>query len=80
MTIAQVRQERLRQLRKVIAALRTYDSKQENLERILKRYRSKRTLIESNDMPAINAAFSAMNAEFSKIENELMGLYRLVGT
>jgi hypothetical protein len=79
MTIAQVKAQRLAQLRKVIAALRTYDSAQEALERLLKRYRGKKTIIESDDMPALNNAYSKMNANFSKIETELAGLIRLVG-
>lgn len=79
MTIAQVRAQRVTQLRKVISALRAYDARQEALERLLKRYRGKKTLIESDDMPALNSAYTAMNQNFGAIETELTGLIRLVG-
>jgi hypothetical protein len=78
MTIAQVRQQRITQLRKVRAALRSYDSQQEALERLLKRYLGKRTIIETNDLPALNTAFSAMNGKFSAVETELANLFSLV--
>lgn len=78
MTFAQVKQQRQLQLRRVIASLRTYDARQEALERLLKRYRSKRKIIEPDDIPPLDSAFRAMNNEFGKIETELTNLARLV--
>lgn len=78
MTIAQIKQQRQLQLRKIIAVLRTYDGRQEAFERLLKRYRSKRKLIESDDFPALVATFRAMNDNFNAVETELTNLGRLL--
>ncbi len=79
MTIAQVKQQRQLQLRKLIATLRAYDGRQEAFERLMKRYRGKRKLIESEDYPPLITAFRAMNDRFNAVETELTNLGRLIG-
>lgn len=77
-SIAQVKRDRQAQLNKLKQAMRAYDSKQEVLQRLINRYRGKRKMLESTDMPALNNAFRDMNANFSAIERELANLARVV--
>lgn len=77
-TMAALKKERQLQLGKVIAALRTYDTAQEKLERLLKRYRNKKKIIEPEDIAPVDAAFRAMNGSFSAIERELANLATVV--
>jgi len=78
-TIAQVKRDRQNQANKITQALRKFDGRQEAFERLIKRYRGKRKMIESTDMPALNTAFRAMNDNFGAIETELINLARMVG-
>lgn len=77
-TIAQVKKERQQQLNKLKQALRSYDARQEAFERLIKRYRGKRKMLEADDMPALNDAFRNMNALFGNVERELINLARVV--
>lgn len=77
-TIAQVKRDRQIQLNKLKQVLRSYDSKQEAFERLIKRYRGKRKLLEASDMPALNNAFRDMNNVFGSVERELVNLAKVV--
>lgn len=77
-SIAQVKRDRQLQLAKLQRAIHDFDAKQEALERLVKRYRGKRKLLEASDMPKLNTAFSEMNQVFNNIERELINLSKVV--
>jgi len=77
-TIAQVKRDRQKQLNSLQQALRHYDASQEAFERIIRRYRGKRKMLEASDVPALTAAFRAMNDKFGSVETELTNLARIV--
>jgi len=76
-TIAQIKRERLLQLKRVIAALRKMDTKQEMLQRTLNRYRTKRKVIESEDIQPLFNQFREMVATVNGVETELNNLGKL---
>jgi hypothetical protein len=78
-TLAQVKRDRQAQLGKLSVAMRHYDAAQEALERLIKRYKAKRKVLEAGDLPALNAAFRNMNDKFGGMETELTNLARIVG-
>ena len=77
-TIAQVKRDRQKQLNSLQQALRHYDAAQEAFERIIRRYRGKRKMLEATDFPALSNAFRAMNDKFGSVETELINLSRII--
>lgn len=77
-TIATVKRERQAQLSKLQKAMKDYDAKQEFLERLIRRYRSKKKLLEAKDLPALQTAFKDMNNFFNAVERELTNLAKIV--
>ena len=78
-TIAQIRQQRQGQARKIRASIRELDSAIERIQRKITAYTRKRKVIEAADVPPLTSLYREMVSKVNKIEMEIINLGKLTG-
>lgn len=74
----EIRKNRLTALRALSKAFRDFDTKEQIMDRLLRRYRSKSRVLEADDLPAINKAYDDVAKMFNGIQSQMEQLYRVV--